>query len=69
MADMEMVDLAGDRPVYTMDYFTSAITSQYLESLLEEFEIPINVEMIVLGPNDMPSRPPPDYITLSVKFF
>lgn len=33
MADMEMVDLAGGRPMYTVDYFTLAVTSQYLESL------------------------------------
>ncbi|GMN58630.1 hypothetical protein TIFTF001_027727 [Ficus carica] len=69
MADTEMVDRACDRPVYTVDYFMSAVTSQYLESLREEFEIPNDVEMLVPGPNNLPSRPPPSYITLSAEFF
>ncbi|GMN67630.1 hypothetical protein TIFTF001_036694 [Ficus carica] len=37
MADMEMVDRAGGRPMYTVDYFTIAITPEYLELLWEEF--------------------------------
>ncbi|GMN52747.1 hypothetical protein TIFTF001_021889 [Ficus carica] len=65
MADMEMVDRAGDRPVYTVDYFTSAVTPQYLESLRKEFGIFNDVEMILPGPNDLPSRPPFGYITVS----
>lgn len=69
MPDMEMVDRAGDRPVYTMDYFTPAVTLQYLEALREELGIPNDVEMMVLGPNDLPSRPLPGYITLSTEFF
>lgn len=55
MADMKMVDRAGGRPVYTMDYFTSAVTPEYLESLWEEFEIPSDVELVVPGPNDLAS--------------
>lgn len=69
MVNMEMVDLAGDRLVYTVDYFTSAVTSQYLESFREEFEIPNDVQMIVSGPNDLPSRPLPGFITLFTEFF
>ena len=69
MVDMEMVDRAGDRPVYMVDYFTSTVTPQYLESLREEFGIPNDVEMMVLRPNDLVSRPLPGYITLSAKFF
>ncbi|GMN66112.1 hypothetical protein TIFTF001_035188 [Ficus carica] len=69
MANMEMVDRADTLLVYTVDYFTSAVTAQYLESLREEFGIPNDVEMIVPGPNDLPSRPPPGYVILSVEFF
>ena len=69
MADMEMVDRAGGRPVYTMDYFTSAITPEYLESLPEEFQIPGNVELVVPGSNNLPSRPPHGHVTLLVEFF
>ena len=69
MVDTVMVDLAGDCPMYMVDYFTLAVTSPFLESLREEFEIPNGVKMIVLGPNDLPSRPPPGYITLSAEFF
>ncbi|GMN40086.1 hypothetical protein TIFTF001_009310 [Ficus carica] len=49
------LDRAGGRPVYTMDYFTSAVTPEYLESLWEEFEIPSDVELVVPGPNDLAS--------------
>lgn len=52
MEDMEIVDRAGGRPVYTVDYFTSAVTPQYLESLQEEFQIPGDIDMVVLVPND-----------------
>ena len=69
MAVMEMVDRAGGRPVYMVDYFTSAITPEYLESLLEEFQIPGNVELVVPGSNNLPSRPPPGHVTLLVEFF
>lgn len=34
---MEMVDLAKGRPICMVDYFTIAVTSEYLESLEEEF--------------------------------
>lgn len=55
--------------MYTVDYFTSAVSPQYLESLREEFWILGDVEMVVPGPNDLPSRSPPGYVTLSAKFF
>ncbi|GMN66718.1 hypothetical protein TIFTF001_035777 [Ficus carica] len=42
---------------------------QYLESLREEFWIPGDVKIVVPGPNDLPSRPPPGYVTLSMEFF
>ena len=68
-ADMEMVDLAGDRPVYSVEYFTSAVTPRYLVALREEFQIPGEVDLVVPGERDLPSRPPPRYITLSVEYF
>ena len=55
MADREIVDRAGDRPVYLVDYFTSAVTLSYLAALREEFEIPNDVELLVSGSNDLPS--------------
>ncbi|GMN30149.1 hypothetical protein TIFTF001_044432 [Ficus carica] len=69
MADREMVDRAGDRLIYSVDYFTTAVTLSYLAALREEFEIPNDVELIVPGPNDLPSQPPPSCITLSTEFF
>ncbi|GMN48206.1 hypothetical protein TIFTF001_017392 [Ficus carica] len=57
-ADREMVDRAGDRPVYSVDYFISAVTLLYLTALREEIEIPNYMELIVPGPNDLPSRSP-----------
>ena len=67
-ADMEMVDLAGGCLVYTVDYFTLTVTSQYLESLREEFGIPNEVVMMVSGPTGLPSRPPPGYVTLFAEY-
>ncbi|GMN39718.1 hypothetical protein TIFTF001_008944 [Ficus carica] len=69
MADWEMVDRASDRPVYLVDYFTSAVTPSYLVALRDEFEIPNDIELVVPDPNDLPSRPPPGYITLFAEFF
>ncbi|GMN63822.1 hypothetical protein TIFTF001_032882 [Ficus carica] len=60
---------ARDRPVYSVDYFTSAVTPSYLAALREEFEILNIIELVVPGPNDLPSRPPPSHITLSAEFF
>ena len=37
MAYMEMVDHARGRPIYMVDYFATAVTSEYLELLREEF--------------------------------
>ncbi|GMN51255.1 hypothetical protein TIFTF001_020410 [Ficus carica] len=62
MADMEMVDRTGGRPVYTVCYFTSAVTPEFLESLREEFQILGNIELVVSGPNDLPSCSPPGHI-------
>ncbi|GMN51147.1 hypothetical protein TIFTF001_020295 [Ficus carica] len=63
-ADMEMVDLADDHPVYTADYYTSAVTRRYLDVLHQEFRIPDDVDLVVPGADDLPSRPPPGYIAL-----
>ena len=64
-----MVERVGDRPVYSVDYFVPADTFTYLAALREEFEIPGEVELILPGPNDLPSRPPPGCVTLSAEFF
>lgn len=53
---MEIVDLVGGRLVYTVDYFTSAVTSRYLESLWQEFGIPNDAMLMESGPTDLPSR-------------
>ncbi|GMN44972.1 hypothetical protein TIFTF001_014168 [Ficus carica] len=68
-ADQEMVGLAGDRPVYSVDNFTSAVTLRYLAALREKFLIPNDVDLVVPGRNDLPSRLPPGHITLSAKYF
>ncbi|GMN20173.1 hypothetical protein TIFTF001_043018 [Ficus carica] len=68
-ADTEMVELAGDRPVYTADYYTSAVTPRYLAALRREFSIPDDVDLVVPGPNDLPSRPPSGHIALSAEYF
>ncbi|GMN39806.1 hypothetical protein TIFTF001_009036 [Ficus carica] len=68
-ADQEMVGLAGGRPVYSVDYFTSAVTPRYLAAFKEEFRIPDDVDLVVLSKNDIPSSPPPGYITLSAEYF
>ncbi|GMN45071.1 hypothetical protein TIFTF001_014270 [Ficus carica] len=67
--DWEMVELADGRPVYSVDYFTSAITPRYLAALREEFDVPLSVELLAPGADDLPSRPPPGYITLSAEYF
>ncbi|GMN36693.1 hypothetical protein TIFTF001_042495 [Ficus carica] len=67
--DWEMMELADGRPVYSVDYFTSAITPRYLAALREEFGIPLSVELLAPGADDLPSRPPPGYITLSAEYF
>ncbi|GMN47478.1 hypothetical protein TIFTF001_016646 [Ficus carica] len=67
--DWEMMELADGRRVYSVDYFTSAVTPRYLAALREEFGIPLSVELLALGANDLPSRPPPGYITLSAEYF
>ncbi|GMN62591.1 hypothetical protein TIFTF001_031663 [Ficus carica] len=67
--DWEMVELADGRPVYSVDYFTSAITPRYLAALREKFSIPLSVELLAPGADDLPSRPPPGYITLSAEYF
>ncbi|GMN30326.1 hypothetical protein TIFTF001_044470 [Ficus carica] len=55
MADWDMMDKAGYRTVYSMDYFTSAVTTSYLVSHREEFVIPNSIDLVVPGPNDLPS--------------
>ncbi|GMN22435.1 hypothetical protein TIFTF001_047435 [Ficus carica] len=68
-ADTEMVELAGDRPVYTADYYTSAVTPRYLAALRREFNIPDDVDLVLPGPNDLPSRPSSGHIALSAEYF
>lgn len=69
MADIEIVDWAGGRPVYTVDYFTMTVTPEYLESLREEFHIPSDIELVVPGLNDLPFHLPPGRVTLLAEFF
>ena len=68
-ADMKMVDLAGGRLVYTVDYLTSAVAPRYLAALQEEFRIPGEVDLVVPGEDDFSSRLPPGYIALSPEYF
>ncbi|GMN47286.1 hypothetical protein TIFTF001_016461 [Ficus carica] len=68
-ADVEMVELAEDRPVYMADYYTSTITLRYLAAPRREFRIPDDVDLVVPGPNDLPSRPPSGHIALSAEYF
>ncbi|GMN59471.1 hypothetical protein TIFTF001_028552 [Ficus carica] len=68
-SDQQMVELAGGHPVYSVDYFTSAVTPRYLAALRREFQISVEVELRVPGENDLPSRPQPGYITLSAEYF
>ncbi|GMN70444.1 hypothetical protein TIFTF001_039512 [Ficus carica] len=69
MADMEMVNRARGRPVFTVDYLTSVVTPKYLESLREEFQISNDIDLVVPSLDDLPSRLPPSHVTLSVEFF
>lgn len=55
--------------MYTVEYFITAVNPEYLESLRVEFLIPDEIELIVLSPDDLSSRPPLDHVTLSAKFF
>lgn len=50
--------------MYTVDYFPTAVTLEYLGSLLEDFQILDDIELIVHGPDDLLSRPPPGHIML-----
>ena len=68
-SDQEMEQLAGGRPVYSVDFYTSAVTLGYLAALRREFRIPDDVVLMVPGSNDLPSRPPPGYIALSAEYF
>ena len=64
-----MADWAGDRPIYSIDYFILAVTPSYFVAFWEKFTIPNDVELIVLGSNNLSSRPPQGSITFSVEFF
>lgn len=68
-SDQEMVDLAGGLPVYSADFYTYAVTSRYLATLRQDYQIPHDVDLRVPGENDLPSRPPPGYITLVAEYF
>lgn len=61
--------VAGNNPYFTADYFTTVTTAEYLESLPREFEIPADIFLVILGSDDMPSRPPENHVTLSADFF
>lgn len=67
-SDQQMMELAGGRPVYSADCYTSVVTPRYLAALRMEFQIPAEVDLVVPGKNDLPSRPPSGYITLSAEY-
>ncbi|GMN51469.1 hypothetical protein TIFTF001_020610 [Ficus carica] len=64
-----MAELARGFPVYSVDFYTSAMTPGYLAALRRDFQIPAEVDLRVPGENDLPSRPPPSYISLSAEYF
>ncbi|GMN67228.1 hypothetical protein TIFTF001_036289 [Ficus carica] len=65
MTDMEMVYRARGCPIYTVDYFTTVFTYEYLKSLREEFQIPEDVELVVPCQDDLPFRPPLGHLPFS----
>lgn len=68
-SDQEMERLAGGRPLHSVDFHTSAVTPAYLATLRREYQIPDNVELRAPGRDDLPSRPPAGFITLSAEYF
>ncbi|GMN63957.1 hypothetical protein TIFTF001_033009 [Ficus carica] len=68
-SDQEMAELAGGFPVYSVDFYTSAVTPGYLAALKRDSQIPAEVDLRVPGENDLSSRPPPGYISLSAEYF
>ncbi|GMN32228.1 hypothetical protein TIFTF001_041698 [Ficus carica] len=68
-SDQEMAELAGGFPVYSIDFYMSAVTPGYLAALRRDFQILAEVDLRVPGENDLPSRPPPGYISLSAEYF
>ncbi|GMN66577.1 hypothetical protein TIFTF001_035649 [Ficus carica] len=69
MVDMEIVDRAKGCSVYTVDYFTTAVIPEDLESLRVEFQIPDDIKLIVPAQDDLLFHPPLGHIMLQRSSF
>ncbi|GMN43141.1 hypothetical protein TIFTF001_012342 [Ficus carica] len=68
-SDQEIAEHAGGFTVYSVDFYTSAVTPGYLAALRRDFQILAEVDLRVPDENDLPSRPPLGYIALSAEYF